>query len=362
MYIHKVFIMAVSAPTPKKTPPAPNKGQGPNAAAKNSKNQNTKNSSPANRKDGESLAGAVTQGLDKAAGTVASLGGEFMKESMKGGLSKTIFMAMQPVRRTLGSNPITEAAFMQFVKMLAPKLDEYLAANKIQLPMESSALIEKLFFGRQYDLDGEVSKVLDGFIEKALPQDLQQALTEGNLSKIAMASSSSLTTGVKGLVSQVLNFNPKGNKFANIFRFAGAKLPLVNRLSKRFQPWAAGGLIFMFGGAVINLFIRFTKLVLNGALLAGALALGKKFLDWTSKKKPPGAGGGLPGMMGGGGAGGGLMNALGSVAQMAGGAKPGGMGMPGLGGLGGAPGAGPAGGIGNMMNAASGIMSMLGKK
>ena len=218
------------------------------------------------RKQGASLAGKVGEGLQNAAASATQAGTEVMKESLKGGITQAVANFVGPIRFMVMSNPIGMMAARPLVKFLAPKLEEYLAANNIELPVKASAILNQVLFGDLEDLDGEVAKALDGFIEKALPEDIKAAIQSGNVTKIATLTGASLTSGAKGLMSQI--FNTGNNKFTSPFKFLGAKLPLLNKLSPKFQPWAAGAGVLMFGGLVVRLVIKATKLLIGGTLLA----------------------------------------------------------------------------------------------
>jgi hypothetical protein len=326
-------VAASKATGPKKTPPQANK-----------KTKDT------DRKKAETLAGTVGKTLESATGAVVGAGADVAKESIKGGLTSAVINFVGPIRFMIMSNPIGHMAARPLVKYLAPKLENYLEANKIDLPVKPSAILNQVLFGDLEDIDGEVSKALDGFIEKALPNDVKKAFESGNLMNIAKVTGVSIGSGAKGLMSQIFNM-PNSNKFTSFFKFIGQKTPLLNKLSPKFQPWAAGAGVFMFGGLIVRLVVKATKLLVGGTLLATGGVFAKKIYDKISKSQSGamGASKKAPGAMGG------AMNAL---AGLAGGGKPGGGMMDALAGAGGAP----SGGMGNMMNAAQGLMGMLGKK
>jgi hypothetical protein len=345
----------VSAPTKananKTNQPVNKAGQNPNVAKQiqvknNSKNQNEQAADK--RETGVSLAGKMGEGLQNATSAATIAGGEVVKESLKGGLTQALANFVGPVRFMIMSNPVGMMAARPLVKFLTPKLEEYLAANQIDLPVKPSAVLNQLLFGDLEDLDGEVSKALDGFIEKALPANVKDAIQSGSITKIATITGSSITSGAKDFLSQMFSM-PNSNKFTSLFKFMGAKIPFINKLSPRFQPWAAGAGVLMFGGAILRLAVKFAKLAFAG----GVLAAGGAFFSKMFKKMSSGGAGAGAAMPGSAGGAGGLMNALGSLAGGGGGALPSHSGMPG---------AGVKPGMGDMIKSASSLMNMIGGK
>ncbi len=248
----------------------------------------------ADRNKGVSLAGKVTEGLKDAATNTANkvtkVTTDVARESLKGGLTQAVANFVGPIRFMIMSNPIGMMAARPLVKFLTPKLEEYLAANKIELPIKPSSILNQLLFGDLEDLDGEVSKALDGFIDKALPEDVKKAIQSGNIAEIAKLTGSSLSSGAKGFLYKVFHHGEKSNYFTSPFKFMGEKTPLINRLSPKFQPWAAGAIVVTFGGFILRTAVKFAKIVFAGGLLAAGGAFAKKIFDRMSKGAAPGSG------------------------------------------------------------------------
>ena len=299
-------------------PPKPNKGK----------------VSPANRMKGETLAGAVGESLTNTAGAVANVSGELLKHSAKGGLRSGISILMHPIRIKMQLAP----PFMTkpLVNFFSSKLDNYMQAGDLDIGIKPSKIVNDLLFGDIDNLSDEVIDLLDGFIKKSFSAELTEALQTGNILKITKAAGLSVSRGTQGLFGQLFN-QPGSNKFTSPFKFIGAKTPLIKKLPGKFQPWAAGAGVFMFGGLAVQMVLKFTKLLFKGGLLVGLAAGGKKVFDMVTKSK---AGGMIPGAKAPSGMMGGAMNALGAMAG--GGAKPG------------------AAGAGNLLNTASSLMGMFG--
>lgn len=286
------------------------------------------------------LAGVVGEGLQSATGAAVNASADVAKDVLKGGVTKSVGTIANQFRTILSLNPAFGFVAPPLIKFLTPKFDQYLESNKIVLPISTTVLMKELLYGDLSDMDGEVAKALDGFIDKAMPEDLKKAIESGSIKGISLAIGSNLTSGAKGILSQMFNV-PNSNKFTSVFKFAGKKIPLINRLSDKFQPWAAGAGVFMFGGLAVKLLVKATKLLIGGTLLATGGVFVKRIFDKMSKGPShanPKAEGGM----------GGAMSALANIAGGPAAAKPGMMGAP--------------GGMGGMMNAASGLMGMFGKK
>jgi hypothetical protein len=299
--------------------------------------QANKKAEGADRAKGKTLASAVGDGLKTTAEAAMNASADVAKESIKGGLTSAVINFVGPVRFMIMSNPIGHLGARPLVKYLAPKLEEYLDANKIELPVKPSAILNQVLFGDLEDIDGEVSKALDGFIEKALPEDVKAAFASGSIINITKVTGVSLGSGAKGLASKIFNM-PDSNKFTSFFKFTGQKIPFINKLSPKFQPWAAGAGVFMFGGLAVKLVVKFAKLAFKGGILVALAAGGKKIFDRMTKSTGAGM---APGPKAPGGAMGGAMNMLSGLA--------GGGGMHGMGGA-------QQSGMGNMINAAMGML------
>jgi hypothetical protein len=293
----------------------------------------------------KTTANVVGDGLKITAEAAVNASANVAKESLKGGLTSAVINFIGPIRFMVMSNPIGHLAARPLIKFLSPKLEDYLKANQIDLPVKPSAILNQVLFGDLEDMDGEVSKALDGFIDKALPKDVKDAINSGDIKKIAGLTATGLTSGTKGILNQLFNFEPGKSKFTSPFKFIGATTPLLNKLPKTFQPWAAGAAVLMFGGVVVRFLKWAAKLVVGGTLLAGAGVFGKKIFDTMTKKSAGGMHGDKSqGAMGT------AMNMLSGLA----GAGGGGMSSPHSG--------SHQPGLGNMLSTATNLLGMFGKK
>lgn len=292
----------------------------------------------------KTTASVVGDGLKSTAEAAVNAGANVAKESLKGGLTSAVINFIGPIRFMVMSNPIGHLAARPLIKLLAPKLEDYLKANQIELPVKPSAILNQVLFGDLEDMDGEVSKALDGFIEKALPKDIKEAINSGDIKKIAGITATGLTSGTKGIFNQLFNFEPGKSKFTSPFKFIGAKTPLLKKLPKTFQPWAAGAGVLMFGGLIVRLVKQVAKLLVGGTLIASAGVFGKKMFDKMTKSSGGMHAAKSPSAMGS------AMNMLSGLAGAGGGAMPGahpGSQQPGL---------------GNMLSTATNLLGMFGKK
>lgn len=310
------------------------------SAAKNNVGQKKTPPKPDKKNDGsdrtkaKTLAASAKEGFQDATGAVVNAGADVAKDVLKGGVTKSVGTLANQLRTILSLNPAFGMLAPGLISFLTPRFDKYLEANNIELPISTTKLMKELLYGDLSDMDGDVAKALDGFIEKAMPEDLKQALAKPTFAGISKAIGSNLTSGAKGLYSQMFSM-PDSNKFTSVFKFAGQKIPFINKLSAKFQPWAAGAGIFMFGGLVVRMVVKATKLLIGGTLLATGGMFVKKMFDKMTKG--PSMGPAAPSM------GPSPMSAL-----------------AGLAGGGGSPMSGGKPGMGNMLNMAQGLMGALG--
>jgi hypothetical protein len=241
----------------------------------------SKESTEQKRSTGTTLATAVKEGATDLAKSAASASQEVIRDTVTGGVSKALLHSVMPLRGILMSNPIGYYGAKPLINYLAPKLDKYLAENNIELNMDSKKMLHQLLFGDIRELDTDITKALEGFFEKAIPQNIKDAFASGSLTKIATATGVSLSSGAGGILNSLFNV-PGSNKFTSPFKFLGMKIPFINKLAPKFQPWAAGAGIFLFGGFILKGVSKLFKVIFAGGVLAGGAAIAKKVFNKIS--------------------------------------------------------------------------------
>ena len=288
-----------------------------------------------NREQGGMLS-AVKDGVGKTVDVATQAGAEVMKESAKTSLSTVLHSVIHPLRMQLNMPPlvIVKGPIMSF---LSSSLDKYMKENQVDIGMSAQEIVTELIDGNLDKLSGEVTNLVTDFVQKSMSDDLKNAIAQKSPTKIAMAAGTSLTTGAKGLFSQMFNM-PNSNKFTSFFKFFGQKIPFVNKLGPKWQPWAAGAFLFTFGGAIVRLTAKFVNLIFKGGILAGGAVLAKKIFDkmmpGPGKAQAPQAPGGM----------------LGNIAKMAAG--------PGASPMHAAAGQAKGGGLGQALGAATDLLGM----
>jgi hypothetical protein len=259
------------------------------------------------REKGKSLAAhvgdtakSITEGVTK---TAIAHGSEAAKTGMKIGLQGLLHTTFLPINIFVNSLPGGPNAALMLLSpvtsWVSDKLESYAKSTGYNLPMNPKHAIEKLLTGEYHDLSEEFTNFLTGFVEKAMSPEIQKAFASGNPLKIATATGTTLTGSFKGLMTDIQK--TPGSPFLKPFKLLGAKIPFVNRLPQKFQPWVAGLGIFMFGGAVIRGALKLVKWLVLGAGGIAAMNFGKKALMG-------GLGAGQMAGIGRSGGGGGLMN------------------------------------------------------
>lgn len=258
------------------------------------------------RKKGKSLAAhmgdtakSITEGATK---TALAHGSEAAKTGIKIGLQGLLHTTFLPINGFINLFPGGPKAALMLLSpvtsWLSEKLESHIKSSGIPFPMQPKEVIEKLLTGEYHDLSEEVTNFLTGFVEKAISPEIQQAFASGNPLQIAKATGTTLTGSLKGLF-QDMQKTP-GNPFLKPFKLLGAKIPFINRLPERVQPWVAGLGFFMIGGAVLRgAFKLFKWLVLGSGVIA--------FMNFGKRALMGGLGAGQIAGMGRSG-GGGLMN------------------------------------------------------
>ena len=259
------------------------------------------------REKGKSLAAhvgdtakSITEGVTK---TAIAQGSEAAKTGMKIGLQGLLHTTFLPINIFVNSLPGGPNAALMLLSpvtsWVSDKLESYAKSTGYNLPMNPKHAIEKLLTGEYHDLSEEFTNFLTGFVEKAMSPEIQKAFASGNPLKIATATGTTLTGSLKGLMTDIQK--TPGSPFLKPFKLLGAKIPFVNRLPQKFQPWVAGLGIFMFGGAVIRGAFKLVKWLVLGAGGIAVMNFGKRALMG-------GLGAGQMAGMGRSGGGGGLMN------------------------------------------------------
>jgi hypothetical protein len=159
---------------------------------------------------------------------------------------------------------------------LSDKLELHAKSTGIELPMKPKEAIEKLLTGEYHDLSEEFTNFLTSFVEKAISPEIQKAFASGNPLQIAKATGTTMTGSLKGLMTDIQK--TPGSPLSRPFKLLGSKIPFVNKLPEKFQPWVAGVGIFMFGGAIIRGAFKLVKWLVLGAGGIAAMNFGKKAL------------------------------------------------------------------------------------
>lgn len=259
------------------------------------------------RERGKSLAAhvgdtakSITEGVTK---TAIAQGSEAAKTGMKIGLQGLLHTTFLPINIFVNSLPGGPNAALMLLSpvtsWVSDKLESYAKSTGYNLPMNPKQAIEKLLTGEYHDLSEEFTNFLTGFVEKAMSPEIQKAFASGNPLKIATATGTTLTGSLKGLMTDIQK--TPGSPFLKPFKLLGAKIPFVNRLPQKFQPWVAGLGFFMFGGAVIRGAFKLVKWLVLGAGGIAVMNFGKRALMG-------GLGAGQMAGMGRSGGGGSLMN------------------------------------------------------
>lgn len=233
------------------------------------------------------------------------------KQGTKGAVNILLHTTFYPVTVMLQSldrqtGGMAQIAISTIAKWLSPKLDAHFKELGVNLKMPTDQIIHNLLMGNYDALSTEASESIASFVENVMPPEVRQALESGNPVKIARATGMSLAGGVKDMVGQIKS--ERGWLMTAPFKWLGKKIPYMNRLPKAAQPWAAGGLIVLFGGFILRGMKKLIKLAAGGALLATAWGFAQKALK---------------GGMQAGSRASGLGNIMGAVSGLAGGARPG---------------------------------------
>jgi len=275
----------------------PNISQAPNINPDDDTDRNKGKSLAAHMGD---TAKSITEGVTK---TAIAQGSEAAKTGMKIGLQGLLHTTFLPINGFINLFPGGPKAALMLLSpvtsWLSEKLESHIKSSGIPFPMQPKEVIEKLLTGEYHHLSEEVTNFLTGFVEKAMSPEIQKAFASGNPLKIATATGTTLTGSLKGLMTDIQK--TPGNPFLKPFKLLGTKIPFVNRLPQKFQPWVAGLGFFMFGGAVIRGAFKLVKWLVLGAGGIAVMNFGKKALMG-------GLGAGQMAGMGRSGGGGGLMN------------------------------------------------------
>lgn len=308
-----------------------------------------KNTTEANRQEGKTLAGAVGEGIKNTTSAVATAGVDVVKESAKSSITSVVKNAVYPLRMQLSIPPLSFLVG-PISNFITGKLDKYIQDNNIQIGMQPSAIVHELLFGDIEKLSTEATDLLGSFWKKSIPDKLKAAIESKSPIKILMASGGGVTSVVRAVFNQM--FSESKNKFTSPFIFLGKKIPFVNKLSPKFQPWAAGVGTFLFGGMAVRLVIKAVKYLVGLTVLGTGGVFVKKMYDKLTKQKPgtpppdssaPAAKPSIAGT---------AMNALTKMAGVGPGGAPS---NPAT-----AVGAAGGGGLGGLMNTASSVMNMFG--
>jgi hypothetical protein len=220
---------------------------------------------------------SITEGVTK---TAIAHGSEAAKTGMKIGLQGLLHTTFLPINIFVNNLPGGPNAALMLLSpvtsWLSDKLESHAKSTGIELPMKPKQAIEKLLTGEYHDLSEEFTNFLTGFVEKAMSPEIQKAFASGNPLQIATATGTTLTGSLKGLITDIQK--TPGNPLIKPFKLLGTKIPFVNRLPEKFQPWAAGLGIFMFGGVIIRMAFKLVKWLILGAGGIAALNFGKKAL------------------------------------------------------------------------------------
>ncbi|MEY3369954.1 MAG: hypothetical protein RLZZ361_624 [Cyanobacteriota bacterium] len=214
---------------------------------------------------------SITEGVTK---TAIAQGSEAAKLGMKVGLEGLLHTTFLPINMFVNNLPGGPTAALTLLSpvtsWLSKQLEFHAKSTGIELPMKPKEAIEKLLTGEYHELSEEFTNFLTGFVEKAISPDIQKAFASGNPFQIAKATGTTVTDSLKGLMTNIQN--TPGNPFLKPLKLLGSKLPFVNKLPEKFQPWAAGAGLFLFGGALIRLSLKFIKWLIVGA---GGIAVWK---------------------------------------------------------------------------------------
>jgi len=220
---------------------------------------------------------SITEGVTK---TAIAQGSEVAKSGMKYGLQGLLHTTFLPINGFINLFPGGPKAALMLLSpvtsWLSDKLEMHAKATGIDLPMKPKEAIEKLLTGDYHDLSEEFTNFLTGFVEKSMSPEIQKAFASGNPLHIAKATGTSLTGSFKGLMNDIQK--TPGSPLIKPFKLLGSKIPFINKLPPKFQPWAAGLGIFMFGGVIIRMTFKLLKWLLLGAGGIAALNFGKKAL------------------------------------------------------------------------------------
>lgn len=236
------------------------------------------------REKGKSLAAhvgdtakSITEGVTK---TAIAQGSAAAKTGVKIGLQGLLHTTFLPINIFVNSLPGGPNAALMLLSpvtsWLSDKLEAHAKSTGIDLPMKPKQAIEKLLTGEYHDLSEDFTNFLTGFVEKAMSPEIQKAFASGNPLQIATATGTTLTGSFKGLMTDIKK--TPGSPFLKPFKLLGSKIPFINKLPPKFQPWAAGLGIFMFGGVIIRMTFKLLKWLLLGAGGIAALNFGKKAL------------------------------------------------------------------------------------
>jgi hypothetical protein len=219
----------------------------------------------------------VTQNVTR---TAIAHGTDAAKTGMKMGFNGLLHTTFSPINffvSTLPGGP--QAALMLLSPVttwLSEKLETHAKSSGIELPMKPKEVIEKLLTGEYHDLSEEFTNFLTSFVEKAMSPEIQKAFASGKPLQIATATGTTLTGSLKNILTDIKK--APGNPLMKPFKVLGAKIPFVNKLPQKFQPWVAGLGLFMFGGAILRGAFKLFKWLLLGAGGIAAMNFGKKAL------------------------------------------------------------------------------------
>jgi len=220
---------------------------------------------------------SITEGVTK---TAIAQGSEAAKMGMKVGLQGLLHTTFLPINIFVNSLPGGPNAALMILSpvtsWLSDKLELHAKSTGIELPMKPKEAIEKLLTGEYHDLSEEFTNFLTSFVEKAISPEIQKAFASGNPLQIAKATGTTMTGSLKGLMTDIQK--TPGSPLTKPFKLLGAKIPFVNKLPEKFQPWVAGVGIFMFGGAIFRMTFKLIKWLVLGAGGIALLNFGKKAL------------------------------------------------------------------------------------